>query len=190
MVVEDRDWGVYFERAGTDPRATLLDAVARFAEPGLAVDLGCGAGRDTFELLRRGWRVVAIDAEQRAIDRVRANAPPGELETVVAPMEEAEWPACDLVNSSFALPFVSRDRFADVWARIVDSLPTGGRFAGQLFGDRDEWADKCVTHPRAEAESLLAPFERERFDEEEADGTIVTGAPKHWHVFHVVARKR
>jgi trans-aconitate methyltransferase len=35
-----------------------------------AVDLGCGAGRDTAELLRRGWRVLAIDAEAEAIRRL------------------------------------------------------------------------------------------------------------------------
>ena len=33
-----------------------------------------------------------------------------------------------------------RGRFDEVWARIVDSLRPGGRFCGQLFGERDEWA--------------------------------------------------
>jgi hypothetical protein len=28
------------------------------------------------------------------------------------------------------------------------------------------------------------------FDEEEADGVTPRGNPKHWHIFHIVARKR
>jgi SAM-dependent methyltransferase len=64
-------WSRFYAAAGTDPRETLLDALDRFeAEkraPGTAVDLGCGTGRDTLELLRRGWRVVAIDSQPEAI---------------------------------------------------------------------------------------------------------------------------
>ena len=31
--------------------------------PGKAVDLGCGAGRDTIELLKNNWNVLSIDKE-------------------------------------------------------------------------------------------------------------------------------
>jgi len=44
-------------------------------------------------------------------------------------------------------------------------------------------------HPREEVERLLAPFEAERFDEVEEDGETALGKPKHWHLFHIVARK-
>src|SRR5262249_20330692 len=70
-------WRRYFECAGDDPRPTLLDAVERFDRSGCAVDLGCGTGRDTFELLDRGWTVLAIDGEQEAIDRLTARAGDG-----------------------------------------------------------------------------------------------------------------
>jgi hypothetical protein len=36
----------------------------------------------------------------------------------------------------------------------------------------------------------LAGFEVELFEEEEADSTTPRGKPKHWHIFHIVARKR
>ncbi len=73
-------WGRYYEAAkGGGPRETLRLALDLLESEGvstggerLAVDLGCGEGRDTLELLRRGWRVLAIDAEREAIERLRA----------------------------------------------------------------------------------------------------------------------
>jgi membrane dipeptidase len=186
-------WRVYFDHAGDDPRPTLLDALAGFDTPGTAVDLGCGTGRDTFELLRAGWSVVAIDREAEAIDRLRADVGEGgaRLTTQVATFDEARWPQCDLVNASFSLPFCPPEQFDALWRRIVASLPPGGRFAGQLFGERDAWAGSGISvQTRADVDRLLAPFEVERLDEVDEDGSTTLGTPKHWHLFHVVARKR
>jgi hypothetical protein len=44
-------------------------------------------------------------------------------------------------------------------------------------------------HTRAEVEALLAEFEIQGLREQDADGEAVSG-PKHWHVFHVIARKQ
>jgi tellurite methyltransferase len=187
------DWHAYYEAAGEDPRPTLVAAADSFAEPGLAVDLGCGTGRDTFELLRRGWSVLAVDGQREAIDRLLAAAPAdSRLEAQVARLEDAAWPECDLVNSSYALPFVPPQAFTAVWGRIVASLRAGGRFCGQLFGERDEWrTDPLLAfHTRADVARLLEPFDVEQLDEVEEDGQTATGTAKHWHLFHVVARKR
>ncbi len=72
-------WAAYYRNTeGRPPRPTLLFALDRFAAPGFAVDLGCGEGRDTIELLRRGWSVQAIDSEPTAIAGLtaRADLPP------------------------------------------------------------------------------------------------------------------
>ncbi len=186
-------WRRYFDHAGDDSRETLRDAIRRFETPGLAVDLGCGTGRDTAELLRAGWSVVAIDGEQEAIDRLHelVGDQGDRLTTLVARFDDATWPVCDLVNASFSLPFCPPDRFDDLWRRIVDSIRPGGRFSGQLFGDRDAWAGTGITvQTRAEVEELLRPFEVERLEEVDEDGSTLLGTPKHWHLFHVVARKR
>ena len=42
---------------------------------------------------------------------------------------------------------------------------------------------------REEALALLAGLDVEMFDEEEADGVTPRGNAKHWHIFHIVARK-
>ena len=187
------EWTRYYDASGEEPRDTLLAAVEAFDAPGVAVDLGCGAGRDTIELLRRGWHVVAIDSEAEAIRRLREKTGHGaRLETQVARYEDAVLPSCRLVNASWSLPFCAPEAFDAVWQRIVDALSPGGRFCGHLFGERDEWAteDDMTFQSRGEAERLLSGFELERFDEVEEDGKTALGQPKHWHVFTIVARKR
>ncbi len=196
-------WTRYYDAAGEQPWETLLFALERFAaEAGakgrrlFAVDLGCGTGRDSVELLRRGWRVLAIDAEAEAIQRLLGrglgSGSAVRLDTQVARFEDAKWPEADLINSSYALPFCPPTQFAAVWQRIVASLRPGGRFSGQLFGDRDGWATEpdMSFQTRRDAEELLRGLAVEHFEEVEEDGETAVGDPKHWHLFQVVARKR
>jgi SAM-dependent methyltransferase len=197
---KDRDWAAYYIKTGSrPPRETLMFALDRFdAEPTdaarFAVDLGAGSGRDVIEMLRRGWRVLAIDAEPDAIDALNARPdlpPEADLSGNIARFENATWPECDLVNSSFALPLCAPKDFEDVWRQIVSSLRPGGRFAGQLYGERDSWVgrDGMTFHSRTQVEALLADFDVEYFVEEEDDSTTPRGEAKHWHVFHIVARR-
>ncbi len=196
----ERSWSAYYDAvANQPPRPTLRFALERFEEEGgagFAVDLGCGEGRDAVELLRRGWRVLAIDAEREALERLLGRPELGvdaldRLRTEVARFEDATWPEADLLNAGFSLPFCPPAAFDDVWRRIVGSLRPGGRFAGQLFGDRDEWAGEpeMTFHARADVDRLLDGLAIEHFEELELDGSTATGTPKHWHVFHVVARR-
>ena len=195
------DWPSYYEKTGERPPCeTLLFALDRFdtepaTEERFAVDLGCGGGRDTIELLRRGWRVLAIDAEPAAIEAVssRDDIPAGaELSGQAARFEDAEWPRCDLINSGFALPLMAPDDFARVWPRITGSLEPGGRISCQLYGPRDSWLGRpgMTFHDRAAIDVLLAGLDVEMLREEEDDSTTVRGEDKHWHVFHIVACKR
>jgi SAM-dependent methyltransferase len=200
---KDENWTKYFDAvAGLPPRETLMRALDLFdsvpRSDGLAVDLGCGEGRDTAELLRGGWRVLAIDDDPGAIERLRACVPAEDstrLQTRLARFQETPIPPCDLVNASFSIPHCSRDEFGPMWARIVAAIRRGGRFAGQLFGIRDEWATgpdgiTRTYHSREQVAAMLEPFETEFLDEVERPGKTALGEPKYWHVFHIVARKR
>ncbi len=181
-----------------DPNRARQEAVSNATSrpsASLAIDLACGEGRDTAELLRRGWRVLAIDAEPEAIDRLLARddlTNQHNLTTQVTTFDRAEFPTCDLFNAAFALPFCEPEHFADVWRRIVNSIAPGGRFIGQFFGDRDDWASIAGRshHRRAELNGLFSEFILEKFEEEERDGTDALDFAKHWHVFHIIARKR
>ena len=193
---DQRDWPAYYAAVDAVPPSDLVieaaDAFAHEGEgPWRAVDLGCGNGRDSLELLRRGWTVTAVDVTAEGLDRLRTAAgPDARLTTVQAAMEDATWPQPDLVNASLALPFCAPDRFAELCARIVASLPVGGRFSGHFFGPKLSWASEVVTHSKDEALALLAGFEIERFEERESDRPSPRGRQQHTHTFRVVARKR
>ena len=203
------NWMAYYEAVeGRPPRETLLNALANFdavplvdcspdrvVTPRSAVDLGCGDGRDTVELLRRGWQVLAIDGEPQALDRLlhRSDLQRDRLQTQLMSFETLTLPSVvDLINASFCLPFCPPAHFAKLWQTIVTSLKPEGRFCGQLFGDRDSWAiyPHRTHHTRQQVEALLQPFEIEWLDEEEHPGVTAIGEEKYWHIFHIVARKK
>lgn len=197
MAADEERFRVYHAAvAGRPPRATLLRALAAFEAEnrvGFAVDLGAGEGRDAVALLQRGWAVLAIDSDAAALARLRGRAeiPPGaRLVTLHGSFVDTAWPAADLVNASFALPLCPPERFAELWARLRASLLPGGRFAGQLYGERDNWAGRpgMTVHDRDAARALLAGWTIEHFEEEETDAVTPRGEAKHWHIFHVVAR--
>lgn len=198
-----RDWPAYFRCVrGKPARETLMRALELFDEEARrgcggarrAVDLGCGEGRDTFELLNRGWSVTAIDGHPNALELLLERVPAEQrarLTTVLATFDRATWPGCDLLNASFSLAFCPPEHFGALWGRICASVRPGGRFAGQLFGDRDSWAvlPDRTHHTRVGVERLLADFVIEELREEEKLDTDCAGEPKHWHVYHIVARR-
>jgi tellurite methyltransferase len=200
----DRDWSAYYRAvAGRPPRDTLLKALDRFdlekspKSPRFAVDLGCGDGRDTVELLNRGWQVLAIDGNEEAIAKLydRKDIDSTWLETQVMRFEAIALPSSvDLINSSFALPFCPPEYFPNLWHKMTNSLRSGGRFCGQLFGDRDSWTvtypNKMTHYTEEQAKELLIPFEIEHFEEEEHFGQTALGEQKYWHIFHIVVCKK
>jgi Methylase of polypeptide chain release factors len=196
----DGDWAAYYEKTGLrPPRPTLIRALDAFDREGrpkdaMVADLGCGSGRDTIEILRRGWPVHAIDASPDAIDGLlnRDDLPPdAEIHPQLARYEDMELPVCDLVNAAFSLPLCSPVAFPGVWRKILEALRSGGRFSGQLYGDRDSWAGRegVTAHTRANIDDLLSVLEIELLEEEEDDSMTPRGICKHWHIFHIVAKK-
>jgi SAM-dependent methyltransferase len=200
--MEQPDWPAYYAVTAERPAWTTATLAAEaFGElppgsrPRRAVDLGCGAGRDARELLRRGWHVLAVDLEAAAIETLRSLTPPGDLdrlETRVADLASFRVPSCDLVNASLSLPFLAPDGYAAAWRSIREALVSGGRFAGMLFGDRDGAAgEPDMTCPSPDViRGWLEGFEVEHWSEKEEDGHTALGEPHHFHLVEVVAVRR
>jgi trans-aconitate methyltransferase len=177
-------------------RPLCLGAMA-LAGPGngrLAIDLGCGSGKETRALLNDGWRVHAVDSLPDTRERMLAVVPAavvGQLSVEVSPFEElGSLPEADLILASYSLPFIHPERFGRVWRMLRASLGRGGMIAVNLFGERDSWADipEWNFHTEADARGLFRGLEICKFEVYDADGQSFRG-PKHWHIFDVIARR-
>jgi tellurite methyltransferase len=195
-----RSWkGYYRKTASRPPRELLLRTLdhieweRRSRRRRAAIDLGFGAGTDTLELLRRKWLVLAIDQQQDAIRMLSRRIPPrlrGSLTMLVASMEGLDLPPADLIYASYSLPFCTPHRFPALWASIRSALRPGGHFAGQLFGDKDEWrGERSMTFVTSlDLRSLCRGYRVELLRETQEEGQSYEG-PKHWHVFDFILEK-
>jgi tellurite methyltransferase len=168
-------------------------AAALFPHPGRALDLGCGAGRDTRYLLSKGWHVTAIDREDASMAAL-AQLPQDNLRAVQSAIEDFafEPAAYDLISAQFSLPFIPPTHFAATFTRIKQSLKPGGIFTGQFFGVHDSWNSPEFNMSFAtqqQAEELLDGLQIMELIEEEKEGKTALGEPHHWHAFHILARK-
>jgi trans-aconitate methyltransferase len=202
MPEQNHRWTDYYKAvAGRSPRPLFANALFRFwtdvpapADP-FAIDLGCGDGTESLSLLQGGWSVLAIDSEPAAITTLQERVPPAlqrRLQTQETSFEAISiLPPAHFIYAGFSLPFCAPVQFESLWALIVAALQPGGRFAGQLFGENDSWAanPEMTFHSAADVQRLLRPLVVEVHEEVEEDGQAVSG-PKHWHLHHIIARKR
>jgi 2-polyprenyl-3-methyl-5-hydroxy-6-metoxy-1,4-benzoquinol methylase len=86
----DRDaWNERYEAADlvwtAGPNQTFADEVGGL-EPGTALDLAAGEGRNAIWLAKQGWAATAVDFSDVALDKARqlAEASQVEIETIVA----------------------------------------------------------------------------------------------------------
>jgi SAM-dependent methyltransferase len=195
-------WEDYYKAVeGRSLRPLFVAAIPFLPDPlaaeraRVAVDLGCGDGRESLALLTRGWSVVAVDVTPEAVVLLQRSVPPDaapRLTTVVGAFHEVVLPEADFVYAGLSLPFCSPEHFADVWRAVRGALARKGAvFAGHFFGPNDSWASTSdmTFHTRKETEALFAGYEVQSFTEQDEDGASAAG-PKHWHVFHVIATKR
>lgn len=177
------------------PNYTVKKFIKLNVEPGNAVELGCGAGRDTVCLIKNGWNVLAIDREN-VESRIAAKLSEEELKQfkfLKQKFEYIELEKNNLVVANFSLPFCNKNNFKELWNKIDDSILKDGYFVGNFFGINDEWKstkEEMTFLTKEQVIELFKDFEIIEFKEVEKDGTTGLGKMKHWHIFNVIAKKK
>jgi SAM-dependent methyltransferase len=143
------------------PPAGEAELVVAAAAPGAEVlELGCGAGRVTHELVARGFRVVAVDNSREMLARVHG------AETVLGDIETLELGRrfdCVLLASNLVNDAHRSDAFLAACRRHVQ--PDGVVVIERLD---PEWQAHEGTSVRDGVEMTLRDLER--------DGAVVSGA--------------
>lgn len=164
-------------------------------EPGICIDLGCGAGRDSKFLIKNGWKVIAIDKEDTE-KMIRSSLQEEEQNYLKFIKQDFEnniiLQPCNLLVANSSLSFCNRKNFDDLWKKIVDSISKDGYFVGNFFGINDSWANRpnMVFFTKEEVIKLFSSFEIINFKEVAKNGKTALGVEKHWHVFNVIAKKK
>lgn len=102
---------------------------------GKAIDLGCGAGRDTIYLIKNNWNVTAIDREdtRKIIEENLNNEELKKFKFICQNFESIEIEKNNLVVSNFSISFCSKNYFKQFWNKIVQSISNGRIFCRELF---------------------------------------------------------
>lgn len=165
--------------------------------PKLAVDAGCGAGRDAMYMVERGYTVHAYDKSDTAISRLK-EASERHVDSLLFPnvcsFEKFEYPQATIVNACSSLFFCDPALFAVAWQRLTNSLLKGGVFCGHFMGPNDSWAKMgrgdLSIHSYSDIHALFHDeFKIIDIVEHNKEGTTLLGKPKHWHIYAVVAQK-
>lgn len=127
------DWDLRYAEAelvwSADANRFLVAETAEL-DPGRALDLACGEGRNAVWLAARGWDVVAVDFSQVAVEKARRRAEHEgvSLELVCADLLEYEpaRAAYDLVVVLYLQ--IPADERRVVLARAADAVAPGGTF--------------------------------------------------------------
>lgn len=186
-------WSAYYEATLEKPVHPIYAELEPFLpERGVALELGCGVGHGVLWFLDHGFSVIANDGEEEALDIVRSRLPVGaDVSFLPGRFEDIDLPRADVVVAGFSLFFLEPGAFRLFWTRLVDSMPAGAVFAGQFLGIHDDWAERGYTvHDAETLRQDLEGFEILHWEEAERDGETAMREPKHWHVFHVVARRK
>jgi SAM-dependent methyltransferase len=122
--------------------AELTDALDAFRPAGSVLELACGPGVWTPQLLRHASDVTAVDASREML-AIAARSVPGGASVRFVQADLFTWEPdrrYDVVFMGFWLSHVPAERFESFWGRVAAALVPGGRvfFADDGYRTPDE----------------------------------------------------
>lgn len=124
------------------------------------LDVGTGSGILGLAAARRGFEVLGIDVDDKAIESARHNARRNALEArfETTPIQQVEG-AYDLVVANLYAELLA-EHAADILPRIGDTLVLSGILADKLDQVTEAFADLRVVHRRQEGEWVALQLQR------------------------------
>lgn len=185
----------YKNTRNTLPHKNVLEFIDSEKNIGKAIDIGCGAGRDTVYLIKNGWHVIAIDKEntKQIMTNQLNDEELNRLTFIQSEFENIKLEKNNLIIANYSIPFCNKNKFQEFWHKIIDSIEENGYFVGNFFGKNDEWntqKSSMTFFDRKTVEELFNNFEILKFEEEEKDAKTGLGIMKHWHTYNIIARKK
>lgn len=185
----------YYENtANANPNYTVKKFIELNVKPGNAIELGCGAGRDTIYLIKNGWNVLAIDREDVS-SKIQSKLNKEEVKKFKFSQQKFEnikLEKNNLVVANFSIPFCNKNNFKELWNKINNSILKDGYFVGNFFGNNDEWKstkEEMTFMTKKQVLELFENFEIIEIKEVEKDNLTGLGKMKHWHIFNIIAQK-
>lgn len=164
--------------------------------PKYAIDLGCGAGRDTIYLIKNGWKVLSIDKEntREIISSKLDNEELKNFNFECQDFENIELEKNNLLVANFSIPFCNKDYFNEFWDKISNSILKERILCWELFWIKRFLGEDKRAMVFLSKEQVLELFKNAfdiiEFNEVEKDGKTGLGKMKHWHIYNVIAKKK
>ncbi len=153
-----RDWNQHYsEHPNVDlaPDPLLVEA-ASVLKPGRALDLACGAGRNSLHLAALGWEVTAVDSSSVAVATLRQRAVGLAVDARVADLESDEF---EIPSNTYHLICDFFYLRRDLFPKLRDGVRLGGVFVAAIHV-----ADEQATSGPRNPAFVLQPGElREQF---------------------------
>ncbi len=191
MGIDVLEWEKYQKNTATgQPRPLLVEAISYVSQKNVAMDFGAGALNDTQFFLESGFKeVIALDITPQFKEIVVPNGT--NFVYVEKAFDQYEFAPTyfDIISAQYSLPFMSDSVFLKVWDRLRIGLKNGGIFTGQLFGLRDDWAQRegMTFYGEDDIKKLINGLEVIVCKEQEFTEEIAR--KKHWHYFDLIVRK-
>ena len=190
-------WQKFYQKTLARKHHPRTEKAAELDNTGLnnAIDCGCGTGADISYLADLGYQVVGFDLNNDALEicQKRFENKPS-VEITQAGFENFQFPESSLILANASLFFAKPERFDEIWINLEGSLVSGGVFAGDFMGIKDDWAiSHTIPVTSLTKDSVMALFEGFdliAFHKRDELGQTKIGKSKHWHTYSVIAKKR